>query len=182
MFAAAVVAASAVVVVAPDGAFARFGGGGGGHGFGAHHAVGPFHARARLPLLRRRFAPLWYPPYDDWSGYGGFDTATVVPGNGGPVTILRTMIEQPPCQVQFETRTVPAEAGGTRSIAVTKCALRPTGQAGAYNAVAERADDPKLATGGLGEDKPIDAQGCRADIRTMPAEGGGERKVTITRC
>jgi hypothetical protein len=65
---------------------------------------------------------------------------------------------------------------------VTKCALAPPGQTGAYNAVAERADDVPLTTGGLGEDKPIDAQGCRADVRAVPAEGGGERRVTITRC
>lgn len=178
---AAVAAASAVVLVAPDGASARFGGGGGGHGFAAH-AVGFFHAHARLPLFRRRFAPPWYPPYGDMlgDGYGGYDVGSVVPGDGGPVTIVRTVIEQPPCRVQFETRTVPAEAGGTRSVSITKCAVR-AGQTGPYNAVAQPADDAELTTGSIA-DKRADAPGCRADTRTVPAEGGGERKVTITRC
>src|SRR5690348_5018873 len=162
VFVAAVAAASVAVVVAPDGASARFGAGG-GHGFGIHHAAGPFRAHARFPFLRRRVAPSWYLPYGDSFGYGGYDVGAVVPSDGGPVAILRTVVAPPPCRVQFETRTVPAERGGSRSVAVTKCAPAPPGQTGTYNAVAERADDAPLRTGGLGEDKPIDAQGCRAD-------------------
>jgi len=173
-----VAAVSAAVLVAPDGAFAR--GGGGGHGFGAH-AFRSFHAQVRFPFSRRSFAPQWYPPSGDF-GYGGYDTSAVVPGDGGPVTILRTVIEQPPCQVQFETRTVPSEAGGSRTVSVTKCAVRAADQAGPFNAVAQRPDDTELTTGSIAADRRGDAPGCRADTRTVPAEGGGERKVTITRC
>lgn len=180
VFMAAIAAASAVVLVAPDGASARFGGGGGGHGFAAH-GFGSFHTHARLPFFRRRFAPPWYPPSGDMlgDGYGGYDTGGAVPGDGGPVTIMRTVIEQPPCRVQFETRTVPAEGGGSRTVSVTKCA--PRAAAGPYNAVGERADGAELTTGSIAEDRR-DGSGCRADTRTVPAEGGGERKVTITRC
>jgi hypothetical protein len=182
VFIAAVAAASAAVLIAPDGASARFGGGGGGHRFGAHPAFRPFHAQARFPSFRRRFAPLWYPPYGDLlgDGYGGYDVGAVVPGYGGPVTILR--VDRPPCRVQFETRTVPAEAGGSRSVSVTRCAPATTGQAGPYGAVAQRSDDAGLTTGSIADDMRSDAPGCRADTRTVPAEGGGERKITITRC
>jgi hypothetical protein len=111
--------------------------------------------------------------------------------------ILQAAIDRPACRPQREIRSVPSEDGGRRDIAITRCVrpdvsslARPAGwESGSYAAAGDRPDDDGFEITSattvpqrLREPALVNAGGCRIEARTVPAEGGGERKITITRC
>jgi hypothetical protein len=136
-----------------------------------------------------------YGTYDDMFGLtgAGIETAnpSVEPAN------LQAAIYRPACRSQTQIRSVPSENGGRRDIAITRCVrpdvsslARPAGwDSGPYAAADDRRDgDAFEVTSASGAPRKsrepdfVSAGGCRIEARTVPAEGGGERKITITRC
>jgi hypothetical protein len=182
-------------VVPPSGTHRFFPSPGAGIRFHDRHMAG-----ARMRGDDRRFfrSPYWptlpyggllYGSYDDTFGGGaGVDTAnpSVEPN------FLRSAIYRPACRLQTQIRAVPSEDGGRREIAITRC-IRPdvsslagSRDSGPYAAEGNRPDDEALditsaVAAGLREPN-VRIGGCRSETKTVPAEDGGSRDVTITRC
>src|ERR1700704_2672312 len=162
-----------------------------------------FHNRRmageRVRSEHRRFfrSPYWltlpyggllYGSYDDMFG-GGAGTETTNPS-------VEPNFLQSACRLQTQIRTVPSENGGRREVSITRCIhpgvsslARPAREdSGPYAADRNRADDeafditsaPPVAAG-LREPN-VRVGGCRSETQTVPAEDGGRRDVTITRC
>jgi hypothetical protein len=159
-------------------------------------------AGERMRAENRRFfpSPYWltlpyggllYGSYDDMFGDGaGVDTAnpSVEPN------FLQSAIYRPACRLQTQIRAVPSEDGGRREIAITRC-IRPdvsslaragSRDSGPYAAEGNRPDDEAFditsaVAAGLREPN-VRIGGCRSETQSVPAEDGGSRDVTITRC
>jgi hypothetical protein len=127
---------------------------------------------------------------------------TIASSDWGPETtgpsaapdFLQASIYRPACRLQTQIRAVPSESGGMREVAITRCVrpdvsslARPTGGDGSPY-VAEGSKDEKafdvtsVGTVAAGLRAPNGAGGCRSERHSVPAEGGGNREVTITRC
>jgi hypothetical protein len=144
-----------------------------------------------LPLP---YGGLLYGSYDDMFGGGAGAEAT---NPSVEPNFLQSAIYRPACRLQTQIRAVPSENGGRREIAITRCVhpgisslARPGGEgSGPYAADANRADDEAfditsataVAAGWRGPNG-VRAGGCRSETRSVPAEDGGSRDVTITRC
>lgn len=170
--------------------------------FARAHALSANRRFFRLPFrLALPDGGLLYGTYDDMFGLTGpyEPYGTVTEGaNPSGEPILQAAIYRPPCRMQIQTRAVPSQDGGSREIRITRCVrpalptlARPDWDGGSH--VADR-NGPDLATSdftastvsavmaGLREADFVRAGGCRSETRTVPAEGGGEHHVTITRC
>jgi hypothetical protein len=167
--------------------------------------AGFFHNRhvAGLRVAHRRFFRSalpgggWsYGSYDDTFGltdaYGVETTSPSVEPDFLPPAIYR-----PACRLQTQIRAVPSEGGGMRNITITRCIhpdvsslARPAGSnSGPYAAEGNRPDEEAFditsasaGTEGLRAPGVARVGGCRSETRTVPAEGGGNHEVTITRC
>jgi hypothetical protein len=135
-----------------------------------------------------------YGTYDDTfgltDGYGVETTSPSVEPDFLPPAIYR-----PACRLQREIRAVPSESGGMRNITITRCIhpdvsslARPAGSgAGPYAADGNQPDEEAFditsaSAAAAGLRAPNGAGGCRSERHSVPAEGGGNHEVTITRC
>jgi hypothetical protein len=193
-------------LVQSDAAFARFAGAG-AHGAGVlsfsrglAHFHRPGHAAefrmrhsSRFEPFLRRHAPLgraadgmWL-----WPLSFGVDALSVpTTDNGdGPAEAARFYVDRPSCRLQREYQVVPSENGGETRIGITRCVIplgyrdlvvkgqsidRPTNS----EAVGDVTSSIRRTVGDTGSD----VSGCRIESRSVPAEGGGERTITVRRC
>ncbi len=159
------------------------------------------HGFFRLPFeLALPYGGLLYGSYDDMSGltvpYGPYGAGMDV-NSSVDLAVLQAAIYRPACRLQTQTRGVPLWDGGTREITITRCVhpavpplARPSGwDSGLYAAAGNRTDDaafditsPTTVAARPREPDSVSAGGCRIEARSVPAEGGGDRKITITRC
>jgi hypothetical protein len=186
--------------VPPSGTHRFFPSPGAGIHFHNRHVAGE-----RMRSEHRRFfrSPYWltlpyggllYGSYDDMFG-GGAGMETTNPSV--EPNFLQSAIYRPACRLQTQIRTVPSENGGRREIAITRCIhpgvsslARPAGEDSDPHAAdgnrpdAEAFDITSATTvaAGLRESNVVRVGGCRSETRSVPAEGGGSRDVTITRC
>jgi hypothetical protein len=178
-----------------------------GAGFNSFHRR---FAAARALSANRRFfrspftlalpdGGLLYGTYDDMFGFTGsyapYGAGMEAANPSGEPTFLQAAIYRPPCRMQTQTRAVPSQDGGSRDVTITRCVrpaipplARPDWDSGSYVADRNRPDvetsdfTASTVMAGLREPNFVRAGGCRSETRTVPAEGGGERHVTITRC
>ncbi|MCC7347740.1 MAG: hypothetical protein IT538_10125 [Variibacter sp.] len=197
----AALAMFAALVVCSAGAAARGSGAAGAPGLA--RAGGPPLWRAGprpQGFFRPAFAPRqgawrhrWAYPYSAWpfggiwwgSGYGDAPAPLVDP-TAVAAAIASEVRQQvalmrPSCRLVTHTREVPAEAGGTRAVTVTRC-VAPESFAPWRNE-ADAADDAPAITGAVPADTPgSDARACRIEMRSVPSESGGVRAIRIRRC
>jgi hypothetical protein len=173
-------------------------------GAGIHFRSGHV-AGDRRHAGHRRFSrtPFWLPlpdggllygSYGDMFGGGAGAEATIP---SVEPSILQAAIYRPACRLQTQIRAVPSENGGRREITITRCIhpgvsslAGPGGEgSGPYAADANRPDDEAFditsataVAAGLRGPNVVRVGGCRSETRSVPAEGGGSRDVTITRC
>ena len=186
-------------IVPPSGTHRFFPSPGVGIHFHNRHMAGERGRLEHRRFFRSSYWPtlpyggLLYGSYDDMFGGGaGMETAnpSVEPN------FLQSAIYRPACRLQTQIRAVPSENGGRREISITRCIrpgvsslARPAGEdSGPYAADGNRPDDETIditsatavAAGLRGPNVRIG--GCRSETHAVPAEGGGSRDVTITRC
>jgi len=159
------------------------------------HLQNPRGAGARA--VHRRFVR-WAQPGGGWL-YGTYDDTLGLTDPYGVETTSpaaepnfpQSAIYRPACRLQTQIRTVPSESGGMREVAITRC-VRPDVSSLArdgspYAAAGNRPDDAAFditssTTLGLRAPNGAGVGGCRSERRSVPAESGGSREVTITRC
>lgn len=103
---------------------------------------------------------------------------------GGAIESLH--YEQPSCRLQRESQLVPSENGGETKIGITRCVI-PYRALLATRQLTDRStdgegDDVSSSIGRTAGEADPRVPGCRIESRVVPAEGGGERTVTIRRC
>jgi hypothetical protein len=165
-----------------------------GFNFHNRHVAGIRAAHRRLFRLAQPGGGWLYGTYDDTFGLTDADGVETTSPSVEPDFPPRA-IYRPACRLQTQIRAVPSESGGMRDIAITRCVhpdvsslARPAGSdSGPYAGDRNRPDEEAFditsaSTAAAGLRAPNGAGGCRSERHSVPAEGGGNREVTITRC
>ncbi len=94
--------------------------------------------------------------------------------------------ERPSCRLQRESLTVPSESGGETKIGITRCVIPYRALLAARQSTDQstdrEGDDVSSSIARTAGDPDPHGSGCRIESKVVPAEGGGERTITVRRC